>query len=605
MERHNALARPSDRITDDRHQQIIQSEKENIMDKKGALFLILFFLLPAACGENPGQTGAEEAPVDNDREKIAQLLKPNSKKELEHNTATVSSAEGASYLHKDQVPARLAESAVVMDQRHYPTPYPGPDLRPPGKWNRESYEPIEDNRFINSLNDPLSTFSIDVDTASYANVRRFIAGGSLPPRGAVRTEEMLNYFTYTMAEPEKNQPFSLQVETGPSPFHQDYKLVKIGLKARDAGNEKLPPSNLVFLIDVSGSMNQPNKLPLLKQSLKLLAAQLSIQDRVSMVVYAGSDRVVLQPTSGNETETIKEAIDNLHSGGSTHGSSGIITAYELATRSYMPGANNRVILVSDGDFNVGITSRSELQALIEEKRKSGVYLTVLGFGNSNYQDDTMETLADKGNGNYAYIDSLLEAKKVLIKERSGTLFTLANDVKIQVEFNPALVGAYRLIGYENRALEDEDFRDDAKDAGEIGMGHQVTALYEIIPAGSADIPEVDMLKYRRPDSRQPAGSEELLTVKLRYKPQGSMISTQIETAVKDNGKTLEQTSADFRFAASVAGFAMLLRESDYLGTFGWNDCLALAKQARGEDEQGYRAEFTRLVEMAQLLREQS
>ena len=271
----------------------------------------------------------------------------------------------------------------------------------------------------------------------------------------------------------------------------------------------------------------------------------------------------------------------------------------------MPGANNRVILVSDGDFNVGITSRSELQALIEEKRKSGVYLTVLGFGNSNYQDDTMETLADKGNGNYAYIDSLLEAKKVLIKERSGTLFTLANDVKIQVEFNPALVGAYRLIGYENRALEDEDFRDDAKDAGEIGMGHQVTALYEIIPAGSADIPEVDMLKYRRPDSRQPAGSEELLTVKLRYKPQGSKISTQIETAVKDSGKPLEQTSADFRFAASVAGFAMLLRESDYLGAFGWNDCLALAKQARGMDEQGYRAEFTRLVEMAQLLREQS
>jgi Ca-activated chloride channel family protein len=444
-----------------------------------------------------------------------------------------------------------------------------------------------------------------VDTASYANVRRFITGGSLPPRGAVRTEEMINYFTYTMAEPEKNQPFSLQVETGPSPFHQDYKLVKIGLKARDAGNEKLPPSNLVFLIDVSGSMNQPNKLPLLKQSLKLLAAQLSSQDRVSMVVYAGSDRVVLQPTPGNETETIKEAIDNLHSGGSTHGSSGIITAYELATRSFMPGANNRVILVSDGDFNVGITSRSELQALIEEKRKSGVYLTVLGFGNTNYQDDTMETLADKGNGNYAYIDSLLEAKKVLIKERSGTLFTLANDVKIQVEFNPALVGAYRLIGYENRALEDEDFRDDAKDAGEIGMGHQVTALYEIIPAGSADIPEVDMLKYRRPDSRQPAGSEELLTVKLRYKPQGSKISTQIETAVKDSGKTLEQTSADFRFAASVAGFAMLLRESDYLGAFGWNDCLALAKQARGEDEQGYRAEFTRLVEMAQLLREQS
>ena len=576
------------------------------MDKKGVVLLILFFLLPLACGENQVQTGAEEPPDDSDREIIAQRLKPNTQKELEPATPVIASpTEGSSYLHKKPRRAGLAESAVVMDQAYQHRPYPSPDPRKPGKWNRESYEPIEDNRFINSLNDPLSTFSIDVDTASYANVRRFITGGDLPPRGAVRTEEMINYFIYAMSEPKKDQPFSLQVETGPSPFHQDYKLVKIGLKARDAENEKLPPSNLVFLIDVSGSMNQPNKLPLLKQSLKLLAGQLSRQDRVAIVVYAGSDRIVLQPTPGNETETIKEAIDNLQSGGSTHGSSGIITAYELASRSYMPGANNRVLLVSDGDFNVGITSRSELQALIEDKRQSGVYLTVLGFGNSNYQDDTMETLADKGNGNYAYIDSLLEAKKVLIKERSGTLYTLANDVKIQVEFNPALVGAYRLIGYENRALEDEDFRDDAKDAGEIGMGHHVTALYEIIPAGSSDIPEVDMLKYRRPVSRQGSGSEELLTVKLRYKPNGSNISTKIETAVKDHRTKLEQTSADFRFAASVAGFAMLLRESDHLGSFGWDDCLALAKEARGKDEQGYRAEFTRLVEMAQLLREQS
>ncbi|MGI9535740.1 MAG: vWA domain-containing protein [Desulfocapsaceae bacterium] len=575
------------------------------MDKKGALLMILFFLLPVACGENPVQTGVEDTPVTTDREKIAQVLQTDAKKEIEHDTAIASPAEGAANLHKNYAPMGMAESTMVMDQRSHHTIYPSPYPRQPGKWNRESYEPIEDNRFINSLNDPLSTFSIDVDTASYANIRRFITTGSLPPRGAVRTEEMINYFTYAMAEPEKDQPFSLQVETGPSPFHQDYKLVKIGLKARDMENDKLPPSNLVFLIDVSGSMNQPNKLPLLKQSLKLLAGQLTGQDRVAIVVYAGSDRVVLQPTPGNETQTIKAAIDNLQSGGSTHGSSGIITAYELATRSYMPGANNRVILVSDGDFNVGITSRSELQALIEKKRQSGVYLTVLGFGNSNYQDDTMETLADKGNGNYAYIDSLLEAKKVLIKERSGTLFTLANDVKIQVEFNPSLVGAYRLIGYENRALEDEDFRDDAKDAGEIGMGHRVTALYEIIPAGSADIPEVDMLKYKRPTTRQGSNSKELLTVKLRYKPNGSRVSTQIETAVKDNRTKLEQTSADFRFAASVAGFAMLLRESDYLGGFGWDECLALAKQARGKDEQGYRAEFTRLVEMAQLLREQS
>jgi Ca-activated chloride channel family protein len=394
------------------------------------------------------------------------------------------------------------------------------------------------------------------------------------------------------------------VEAGPSPFHQGYKLVKIGLKAKDIKPDKLPPSNLVFLIDVSGSMNQPTKLPLLKQSLKLLAAELSAQDRVAMVVYAGSDRIVLPPTQGSETDTIKTAIDNLLSGGSTHASSGIITAYELAVRSFMPGGNNRVILVSDGDFNVGITSRAELQNLIEEKRQSGVYLTVLGFGNGNYHDDTMEILADKGNGNYAYIDSLLEAKKVLIKERSGTLFTLANDVKIQVEFNPALVGAYRLIGYENRALQDEDFRDDSKDAGEIGMGHRVTALYEIMPAGNADIPAVDPLKYRQPLPRPDRSSDELLTVKLRYKANGASTSTQIERAAPDNRRALEQTSVDFRFAASVAGFAMLLRESDHLGSFDWDECVALARQARGEDQQGYRAEFARLVEMAQLLKEQ-
>ena len=567
--------------------------------------MIPLFLLIASCTENAIRTDDDQVTQDHNRETVTTTIKEEPKKEYERGVMRTSApAENTAYLRQNKVAGLQAESRATHDQHLFHPPLPRPGLKPPATWNRESYAAIEENRFINSFNDPLSTFSIDVDTASYANIRRFINAGSLPPRGAVRTEEMVNYFTYAMTEPEKDKPFSLQVETGPSPFHQEYRLVKIGLKAKDLADDELPPSNLVFLIDVSGSMNQPNKLPLLKQSLKLLTDQLSAQDRVAIVVYAGSDRVVLHPTPGSEHDTIKAAIDNLQSGGSTHASSGIATAYELALRSHMPGGNNRVILVSDGDFNVGITSRSELQALIEDKRQSGVYLTVLGFGNTNYQDDTMEILADKGNGNYAYIDSLLEAKKVLIKERSGTLFTLANDVKIQVEFNPALVGAYRLLGYENRALEDEDFQDDSKDAGEIGMGHRVTALYEIIPAGSAGIPEVDTLKYGRPAARKGAGSNELLTVKLRYKPSGSTTSTQIETAVKDNDKELAQTSVDFRFAASVAGFAMLLKESDYLGEFGWEECLSLARQARGSDEQGYRAEFARLVEMAQLLKEQ-
>lgn len=587
------------------------------MDKRVLLLLTMVVMLPLSCSEYPDQAEGRKEINETENSSVSQQSNPKTDKET-HVVVTGSplkpeeSLQGADrdssalYLSSQRkaIEATLAEPTGARATGFGRVPYPPPVVPAPGSWNRESYNAIEENRFINSRNDQLSTFSIDVDTASYANVRRFISGGSLPPKGAVRTEEMINYFTYTMAEPEGNRPFALQVEVGPSPFHPDYQLAKIGLKARSPEQNTLPPSNLVFLIDVSGSMNQPNKLPLLKQSLKLLTTSLTRQDRVAIVVYAGSDRIVLQPTPGDATETITKAIESLQSGGSTHASSGILTAYELATRAFLPGANNRVILVSDGDFNVGITSRSELQALVEEKRKSGVYLTVLGFGDGNYHDDTMEILADKGNGNYAYIDSLLEAKKVLIKERSGTLFTLAEDVKIQVEFNPALVGAYRLIGYENRALADEDFRDDAKDAGEIGMGHTVTALYEIIPAGHPDIPEVDSLKYRQPSAGHGSGSTELLTVKLRYKPKGTQVSTQIETAVKDTPRTLEQTSLDFRFAASVAGFAMLLRDSEYVGQFDWDDCLSLATQAKGRDDQGYRAEFTRLVEMAQLLQEQ-
>jgi len=474
-----------------------------------------------------------------------------------------------------------------------------PQLMP--EFNRESYNPLNENGYVNCINDSLSTFSIDVDTASYANVRRLVTDGQQVPAGAVRAEEMINYFTYNYPEPSGGVPIRLFADVAQSPYHADYRLVRIGLQAEKIKAAELPPANLVFLIDVSGSMQQPDKLPLVKESMRMLVKQLTGRDRVSIVVYAGADRVVLPPTPGDQFATIMSAIDNLQAGGSTHASQGILTAYELARQVYMPSGNNRVILVSDGDFNVGVTSRSELQGLIEEKRKDNIYLTVLGFGTGNFRDDTMELLADKGNGNYAYIDSLLEAKKVLVKEMGGTLFTVAGDVKLQVEFNPALVGAYRLIGYENRALADEDFRDDRKDAGEIGAGHQVTALYEVIPAGHGDVPQVDSLKYRQPAAPEKGTSGELLTVKLRYKPRGQESSKELSVVALDNKRSLEKSDHDFRFAAAVAGYAMLLQHSQYVGSFTWQDCLSLGKAGKGLDEEGLRAEFVRLVETSEIL----
>jgi Ca-activated chloride channel family protein len=469
-------------------------------------------------------------------------------------------------------------------------------------WNRESYNASKENGFVNARRAPLSTFSIDVDTASYANVRRFVNGGNLPPAGAVRIEELVNYFTYDYPAPTGTDPVAISAEVGPSPFHRGYQLARIGIKAKELVKEQLPPSNLVFLIDVSGSMQDANKLPLLQQALPLLVRQLGARDRVAMVVYAGNDAVVLPPTPGNRQQEILAAIERLRAGGSTHASGGIRTAYQLARQSFMAGGNNRVILASDGDFNVGVTSRDELQRLIAKERQSGIYLTVLGFGMGNYHDDTMEILADKGNGNYAYIDSLLEAKKVLVKELSGTLFALANDVKIQVEFNPSRVGAYRLIGYENRVLADEEFRDDSKDAGEIGVGHRVTALYELIPAGHATIPQLDPLKYQAIPESTLRASGELMTVKLRYKPRGEQTSRQISLAVQEAATS--QTTADFRFAAAVAGYGMLLTHSEHLGTFTWEQCLALARSGRGFDAEGYRAEMYRLVEASELLARQ-
>ncbi len=472
-------------------------------------------------------------------------------------------------------------------------------FQPPYTFQLESYNSRTENSFISTTNDPLSTFSIDVDTASYSNIRRFIQSGHLPPVGAVRIEEMINYFSYDYPEPQ-TEPFSISTEIGPCPWQDKNKLVRISVKAKDLDQSQLPPSNLVFLIDVSGSMNRENKLPLLKKSLLMLVGKLTERDRIAIVVYAGSDRVVLMPTSGDKKKTIREAVHKLTSGGSTHASSGIQTAYNLALQSFMPSGNNRIILASDGDFNVGITSRGELEQLIAAKRKSGVYLTVLGFGMGNFHDDTMEILADKGNGNYAYIDSLLEAKKVLIKERTSTLFTLANDVKLQIEFNPAKVGGYRLLGYENRALADEDFNNDKKDAGEIGVGHTVTALYEIIPAGLKTIPAVDPLKYQKVVHKNQL-SDEILTVKLRYKPVRKNQSLLLTKSLPDNRNILDQTTINFRFAAAVAGYGLLLQHSEYGGKVNYPDLIKLARSARGRDNEGYRAEFIRLLEMSEML----
>ena len=491
----------------------------------------------------------------------------------------------------------LAKATLGTSAARIGAPLPA---APPSVWNTESYNPVKETGFINVGRDPLSTFSIDVDTAGYANVRRFVQGGSLPPVGAVRIEEMVNYFSYDYAKPQGEDPFALSAEIGPSPYHADYQLACIGLAARDMDRSQLPPSNLVFLVDVSGSMDTVNKLPLLQQALHLLVNQLDKRDRVALVGYAGADRVVLPPTAAHRREEIRAAIDQLRAGGSTHASSGIRTAYALARQSFLPGGNNRVILASDGDFNVGVTSRDELQRLIEQEREGGIYLTVLGFGMGNYHDDTMEVLADKGNGNYAYIDNLLEAKKVLVKEMSGTLFALANDVKIQVEFNPARVGAYRLIGYENRLLADEDFRDDSKDAGEIGVGHRVSALYELIPAGHQDVPKLEPRKYQQIARPSADSASELLTVQLRYKPLGENTSRLLTLPLQSGLRG--EVSTDFRFAAAVAGFAMLLSDSQHLGDFTWQDCLQLARAGRGEDAEGYRAEFYRLVEAAELLK---
>ncbi len=464
--------------------------------------------------------------------------------------------------------------------------------------NTEEYEYINENIFHDARRNPLSTFSIDVDAASYSNIRRFINNGQRPPKDAVRIEEMVNYFRYTYAQPDGEHPFAIHTEVSNAPWNTKHKLVSIALQGKSIPVDNLPPSNLVFLIDVSGSMGDPGKLPLLKSSFKMLVGQLRPDDMVSIVVYAGAAGLVLEPTRGENKSRILDALERLEAGGSTAGGAGIQLAYSVAKGNFKAEGNNRVILATDGDFNVGASSNAELERMIEEKRKDGIFLTVLGFGMGNYKDSKMEKLADKGNGNYAYIDNLGEAKKVLVSEFGGTIFTIAKDVKLQVEFNPTKVKAYRLIGYENRMLNHEDFNDDKKDAGDLGSGHTVTALYEIIPEGvDSEFFRIDELKYQKQKpAKQGSYSDELLTVKFRYKaPQGTS-SKLIVQPLKDNGIELSKTSENFRWAASVASFGMLLRDSPFAGGFTFDDVAQLAEGARGEDKEGYRAEFINMVQ---------
>ncbi|HUQ30820.1 MAG TPA: VWA domain-containing protein [Pyrinomonadaceae bacterium] len=472
--------------------------------------------------------------------------------------------------------------------------------------NTEQYSHIDENPFLEIARAPLSTFSIDVDTASYSNTRRFLKDGQLPPKDAVRIEELVNYFSYDYPQPVGDAPFSVTAEISEAPWNPSHRLVHIGLQGKRISQENMPPANLVFLLDVSGSMNEERKLPLVKSAMRLLAEQLTARDRVAMVVYAGSSGLVLPATSGDRKGEILAAIDRLEAGGSTNGGEGIQLAYKIAQENFIRGGVNRVILATDGDFNVGTTSEGDLVRLIEEKRQSGVFLSVLGFGTGNVKDSTMEKLADKGNGNYAYIDSLSEARKVLGEQIGGTLFTIAKDVKIQVEFNPKQAAAYRLIGYENRLLRDQDFNDDTKDAGEIGAGHTVTALYEVVPIGQKyENPGIDPLKYQEPvKPSEMANSNELMTVKLRYKEPTQNESKLVSVSLADSKANLSSASENFKFASAVAAFGMLLRDSRYKADASYNKVLELARSSTGADRQGYRSEFIQLVETARTLSSQ-
>lgn len=484
-------------------------------------------------------------------------------------------------------------------------PRPGENGRYNNNFEREGYDNIKENPFLKAADNPLSTFSIDVDGASYSNIRRFINAGQLPPEGAVRIEEMINYFSYQYPQPKADQPFSINTEYAICPWNTQHHLVSIGLQGKKIATENLPAANIVFLIDVSGSMMTADKLPLVQASMKLLTDQLRPQDKVAIVVYAGNAGLVLPATPGNEKLKIKNAIDGLQAGGSTAGGAGIALAYKVAMENFIKKGNNRVVLCTDGDFNVGQSSDDALERLIEQKRESGIFLTVLGYGTGNYQDAKMQKLADKGNGNHAYIDNLNEARKVLISQFGGTMFTIAKDVKLQVEFNPAVVQGYRLIGYENRILAKEDFNDDKKDAGELGSGHTVTALYEIIPVGvpAAELKTVDGLKYQKP-AQQTSGftnNNEVMTVKFRYKKPDSEKSVLLQEIIHSKAIDFSKASENFHLSAAVAQFGMLLRKSDFKGNGGFDLVKRLLSKTLAVDEEGYKNELIQLVKTASLI----
>lgn len=469
-------------------------------------------------------------------------------------------------------------------------------------FNTEDYSTIVENTFLPAKDNPLSTFSIDVDAASYSNVRRFINSNQIPPRDAIRIEEMINYFDYEYPQPEGSDPFSVTNEYTSCPWNTDHRMILIGLQGKNIKETEMPKGNFVFLVDVSGSMNEPDKLPLLQIALRMLVEKMREQDKIAIVTYAGNAGLALPSTPGSEKEKILRTIDRLTAGGSTAGSEGINLAYKIAAENFITGGNNRVILATDGDFNVGVSSDAELVQLIERQRKSGVFLSVLGFGTGNYKDNKMEQLADKGNGNYSYIDRPLEARKVLVDEMSGTLFTIAKDVKIQVEFNPAQVKAYRLIGYENRLLKKEDFNNDTKDAGEMGAGQEVTALYEIIPAGSSESVDVaDNLRYQTSSlSKNAFSSGEVMTIKLRYKKPDEDSSKLMVKTLKDEELTAS-SSRNFLFASSVAEYCLLLRNSEYKESSSYDQVIQNASAALSFDPEGYRVEFVRMVQSSVLL----
>ncbi len=537
-----------------------------------------------------------DLPAINSVDSVEETGKENDKKVFsEYKSKRFESEQSVTGL------AAKARTSIAQDAFSYPQSMPIRQALEPV--NRENYAHFENNPVKRVAESPVSTFSIDVDTGAYSNVRRMLNAGQLPVQDAVRVEEMINYFSYDYPQPDnKRVPFKVITETGPTPWNKNTHLLHIGIKGYDVSRDKLPPANLVFLVDVSGSMQSADKLELLKSSLRLLTKQLRKEDRISLAVYAGASGVVLEPTSGNEKSKIRRALDGLTAGGSTNGAAGIRLAYDLAEESFIEGGINRILLATDGDFNVGTVNFETLKDLIENKRKSGVSLTTLGFGTGNYNDHMMEQLADAGNGNYAYIDTLNEAQKVLVDEMGSTLQTIAKDVKIQVEFNSAVVSEYRLVGYENRTLRREDFNNDKIDAGEIGAGHTVTAIYEITLTGSEG-GRIDGLRYGKDTKPTSNHTNELALLRLRYKAPDSDTSQLLENPIHKSSieNKIKATSDRFRFSAAVAGFGQLLRGGDYMEAFGYNEALELARAARGNDPFGYQGEFIKLVNLARSL----